>query len=108
MEMKIIWLEPALQHAQEIFDYYKYEAGERTARKIVQKLYARPEVLVKNPHIGRIEPSLEGGYEEFRYLTEGHHKIIYYIDGDEVLISTIFDTRRNPATLRKIVVKAEA
>jgi plasmid stabilization system protein ParE len=108
MEMKIVWLEPALQRVQEIFDYYKEVAGEGTAQKIVRELYTRPEILVQNPQSGTREPLLENRPEEFRYLVEGNYKIIYYIDGADVLISTVFDCRQNPKILHKNIVIAEA
>ncbi len=100
-EMKIEWLEPAKRRVGAIFDYHNSVAGERTARRIVQKLVKKTRILVRHPQAGQCEWLLEDQPEEFRRLVEGNYKIIYYTEGEIVKIADIWDCRRDPESLRE-------
>jgi plasmid stabilization system protein ParE len=103
--MKVEWLAPAKVDLREIFDYYSSVASERVARKIVAKIAAKTQTLARNPRMSQREWLLEDRPEEFRRVIVDRHKIIFYIEDDTVWITTVFDTRRNPATLLKIVTR---
>jgi plasmid stabilization system protein ParE len=102
--VKVEWSERAMAEVKIIFDYLKLKAGDRTARKTVRKIYARPEILADNPQAGQCEELLEGLPVEFRRLVEGNYKIIYFIDETTAVISTVFDCRRDTAALRKSII----
>lgn len=97
--MRINWLEPARERIDSIFDYLKPVAGIRVARKVVRDLYARPGILIRNPLAGPREESVEDQPEGYRYLVEGNYKIIYFVDGDQINIATVWDCRMDPAAL---------
>ncbi len=101
--MKLVWSQQAKRDIQEIIDYYNQVAGIGVSRKIVQKIYEYAQCLVTNPREGQCELLLVGNPKEYRRVIVGNHKIIYRIDGDTVYVSTVFDTRRNPAALDKIL-----
>ncbi len=103
MKMKVEWSKQAMEDIKGIFDYRESVAGSRTARKIIKKIHARPDILVKNPQAGQREESLEDLPVEFRRLVEGNHKIVYFIDETTVVISTIFDCHRDPTDLRQSI-----
>jgi plasmid stabilization system protein ParE len=103
MVMKIDWSDQAKDDIKEIFDYLKSAASEKIARKVVGKIYARLGILTTNPRGGQREWPLEDLPVEFRRLVSGNYKILYYVEETRVVITTVFDCRRNPATLREIV-----
>jgi plasmid stabilization system protein ParE len=99
MVRKVVWTDPAKERLREITNYLRREAGARTANKIRDAISSRPEILVTNPLAGPREGSLEKYPDGFRYLVEGNYKIIYFVVDTEIVISTVFDCRRDPARL---------
>jgi plasmid stabilization system protein ParE len=87
---------------RDIFNYYKVEAGLRTARKIITQIVDKTINLNENPRIGQIEELLKSRKQEFRYLISTNYKIIYYINRKtgKIVIANVFDTRQNPKKLR--------
>ncbi|MDR1670981.1 MAG: type II toxin-antitoxin system RelE/ParE family toxin [Alistipes sp.] len=100
MAFTIEWSENASALLKEITEYYLETAGQRTAARILDAITRRVEILATQPTFGQREPSLEGLPVECRRLLEGRYKIIYFIDGDKVVIPTVFDTRQDPTMLR--------
>ena len=101
MEVKILWTAVAISQLEYIFDYYKYNASVKVARKIVSQIIDRTIVLEKNPYIGTKEPLLDKRKNEYRYLVEGNYKIIYWIEDNTVTISIVYDCRSNPIKMTK-------
>jgi plasmid stabilization system protein ParE len=107
MVFTVKWSEDASAALDEIAEYLTEVAGEQTAAKIVNGIVRRVRILATQPTIGQHEwPFDDSPYYDFRRLLEGNYKIVYFIDEPNVIISTIFDTRQNPAKLRKIVMRA--
>lgn len=42
---------------------------------------------------------------EYRYLIEGHSKIIYKSENSKIFMERIFDTRQNPIKLKDKIYK---
>ncbi|MXN92166.1 type II toxin-antitoxin system RelE/ParE family toxin [Flavobacterium sp. Sd200] len=98
MELSIYWTEFAEEKLEDIFYYYKYKAGVKTARKIVTGIINQTIDLDKNPEIGQQEELLKGSDKTFRYLIYSNYKIIYWINHPKrrLEIITVYDTRQNP------------
>lgn len=86
----------------DIYGYYSLNSSPKIARKIVNKIVDRVEILLKNPHSGNTEELLSEMPEDFRYLVESNYKIIYWIEDDIITIASVFDCRQNPEKLKKI------
>jgi plasmid stabilization system protein ParE len=93
---KILWTEFAINQLEQVFDYYKYKASIKVAKKIAQQIVDITIHLETNPLIGPKEPLLENRKNEYRYLVEGNYKIIYFIEENYIKIISIFDCRQNP------------
>ena len=100
MEIKIFWSEVAENQIRDIFDYYSFVANPKVADKIVDKILIRVELLRSNSKIGKIEELLEHYPQKFRYIIEGNYKIIYFIDKNVIIISSVFDCRQSPEKLK--------
>jgi plasmid stabilization system protein ParE len=105
--MKLIWSKRAIRQLDAIYKYYESAAGVARARKLVQKIYDRPKILITHPRVAQRELSLDDLPQGFRRLIEGNYKIVYAIDGDNVVIDSVFDCRRDPASLRKSILETE-
>lgn len=97
--MKIVWTDFAIESLKDIFDYYSINASKRTAHKIRKQILNSTKLLIKNPVSGQIEFNLETLKQSHRYLVSGNYKIIYRLNGDEIIINDVFDTRQNPVKM---------
>ena len=102
MEVKIEWSELSTKQLNDIFDYYSLKVSPRIAKKIVNKIVDRVEILLKNPLSGPKEELLSEMSEDFRYLVESNYKIIYWIENEIITIASVFDCRQNPEKMKKI------
>lgn len=99
--MKIFWSERSLKDLNEIFEFYSELAGEVVAQNIVFSIVDKAEILSSDPKIGQIQLFEQPVLLNYRYLIIGNHKIIYRIEESQylILISRVFDTRRDPEKL---------
>ncbi|PIQ21811.1 MAG: plasmid stabilization protein [Cytophagales bacterium CG18_big_fil_WC_8_21_14_2_50_42_9] len=101
MDLKVLWTNTASRQLEDVFDYYKITANLTVARKIVKGIIAKSASLSKQPGKGQLEPLLADRHKEYRYLVEGNYKIIYWFDLSTIYIAAVFDTRQNPARIKK-------
>ncbi|MFP4024541.1 MAG: type II toxin-antitoxin system RelE/ParE family toxin [Thiohalospira sp.] len=102
MEIKVFWTETALNNLEDIFEYYKYKASVRVARRLVKGLVKSTLKLQESPQIGRKEELLSDRKFEYRFLVVGNYKIIYWIENNYIKIATVFDCRQNPEKIKKL------
>ena len=100
MGLKVYWTETAIYRLEDIFDYYKINAGVDVARKIVDSIIDSTVNLETQPRIGQTEELLKDRKLEYRYLVTGNYKIIYWVDEPFVKIATVFDCRQNPIKMK--------
>lgn len=72
----------------------KYTVEQRDA--YTEKIFERTCSLLQYPRSGQREERLALLGQEHRRLICDHFKIVYFIDGDIIRITDIFDSRRNP------------
>lgn len=103
MVFKIIWSAFAETQLDEIYEYYKNEASENIAKKLLNEIIAAPNVLINNPQIGQEEELLKKRAIQYRYSVFKNYKIIYSIDIENgfLKIADVFDTRQNPSKLKR-------
>ena len=97
--MKIVWSRFAVKNLRDIYEYYAETASPSIALKIRNGIFEEGKKINKHPSAGQIQESLSGFRQEHRYVLKGHHKIIYRIVNNEILITDIFDTRQNPSKM---------
>jgi len=102
MEVKIEWSETAEIQLKDIYDYYYLKAGSRTAKKIVNRIIERVDILYKNPLSGQKEELLSEYTNDFRYLVESDYKIIYWQENNYITIASVFDCRQNPIKIKNL------
>lgn len=101
MGLTIYWTQLAQDKLDDIFEYYKYKAGIKVAKTLVNGIIDSSISLEINEYGGQKEELLFERPQDFRYLIFKNYKIIYWIDEEKqiVYVSNIFDTRQNPQKL---------
>ena len=102
MGIRIEWSELSTKQLNDIYAYYSLKANPRIAKKIINKIIERVEVLLENPLLGPKEELLNEMLEDFRYLVESNYKIIYWQEDEIITIASVFDCRQNPEEIKKI------
>jgi len=98
--MNVIWTPPAVDDLENIFKFYKGIASETKAQEILSLIYDATDVFtldnLTTKEIGQIELDLQHRNRGYRYIVEGHFKIIYFVDKKNIVITHVFDTRQDP------------
>lgn len=99
--MRLFWTEFAKNELREIHRYYSRKASPQVANWIKSEIFKKVKLLILRPELGQIELNLESTGLGFRYLVAGNFKIIYKSEGDDIFITDIFDTRRDPEKMKR-------
>lgn len=102
--MVVKWTELVENRLRSVYNYYVYVAGKKVARNIITKIVKSADALCLMPQKAPIEQSLIGLQFTYRsLLVDKMFKVIFFVDEqvDAIVISTIWDCRRNPVDLQK-------
>ncbi|HOY15650.1 MAG TPA: type II toxin-antitoxin system RelE/ParE family toxin [Haliscomenobacter sp.] len=97
--MTVLYTAWAKNQLREIYNYYKEIGVPKKGRKIRISINKKVLQLKTFPFLGREEEGLSDLGQGHRYIVEGQYKIIYRIIEDNVYVTDIFDTRRNPEAM---------
>ena len=101
--MVIKWSPLARRSLKEIYQFYLPKTGKEKAYAIVAELKRETRYLLIFPEMGKKEaPDINAPYD-YRYIVKGHYKIYYLILPQYILIGLVWDTRRNPESLTKLL-----
>lgn len=97
---QVIWSNQALNDLEIIYDF-SAEKSLSAAQRAVESILDRTCQLESFPESGAKYELINIGSNEYRYLVEGHYKVVYSYKAQShaVYISTIFDTRYDPEKL---------
>ena len=99
----ILWTSTAKRDLQETFAYL-VEFSEDAAFRVINKILDKAGILIGDSSgIGQREPLLRHKSVVYRYLVEGNYKIIYSVNGNKVVIHSVFDARQNPKKMEENV-----
>ena len=96
---KIKWTDSALDDLDEIAEYIALDKI-RAAKKLVQRIFSRVDLLSESPESGRVPPELEG--KNYREVIVGPCRIFYRVINDSVVILYVMRSERN---LRKYILE---
>lgn len=107
MEMKVNWTQFAEDKLEDIYNYYKFKAGNIVAYELINGITETTSILYQYPGIGQQEELLLTRVGSFRYLMFKNYKIIYRVNEIDqiVLIVHVFDTRQNPLKISDFAVQ---
>ena len=99
--MRIIWSDDAIKSVDNTADYIEDNFGVDRSIEFYDEVLEQADSLVQFPHKGPVDDDLNGGKYEYRSLGIGKlSRLIYRIDGETIRILYLWNTRRNPITLR--------
>jgi len=104
MELEVYWTQFAEDKLNDVFEYYKFNAGLEIAQNITNGIIDESLKLTRTPFIGQKEDLLNDRIQEYRYIVYKNYKIIYWIDevNQMILVSHLFDTRQNPIKIIRL------
>lgn len=85
-----------------IVEYIIDNFGKQYALNFISEIQANISHIQKHPEASPIEPMLSDRQTKFRSkIVSKHNKAIYYIKGDIIYFTDLWDMRRNPDALMK-------
>lgn len=99
--MKLVYTEQAIVSLQESLDFLPPETPAEKVNEIRDRILAKADKLLDNPHIGQLEEYLEHMGQSHRRIIEGHYKIIYRVKGELIIITDIFNSRQDPSKMKE-------
>ena len=94
----VIWTVKAIVSLQNLHNFIKANSPEK-AKKITTELVSLANSLSTLPHRFPLEPNLIDEPVAFRFAIKRYGKLIYTVEGEEVMIVEVFDTRRDPSQM---------
>lgn len=98
--MVIVIREGAKRQLREIFDYYRIVANRKVAYKMIDKIRDAIELLATHPLMGTTLTEYVGLSFAYRSIVaHPYYKVIYRVEGENVIVISVWDCRQDPATL---------
>jgi toxin ParE1/3/4 len=95
----IVWTAKAFKDLVSIYNLIAKDS-KTAAKKIVDSILDREEQLQSQPGSGTIQKGLTLK-KEYRFLIQGHYKIIYREGKTNIYVIKVFDTRQNPKKINR-------
>lgn len=100
--MKLVWSDRFKEKIRDYFDYCLVNYGKASTLKKRSKLDNILNGLLQFPESYHIEPLLQDMDKEYRSINfDKMFKIIYTITENEIIIENLWNTKRNPKSLKK-------
>ena len=101
--MRIVWTTQAQEDLEAIYQYW-LPVNEAYAVTLYNSLIDEADILASQPKAGALERGLEHIPGHYRSLLAGkHHKLIYTIAGNDIVIHAVWNCRQDPDALNKKV-----
>jgi len=98
--MEIFWTQEAVNDLDDIHNFYFYK-NPKTAKSIFNSIVDETQILVRFPLIGAAEPLLYDKPQTARsLLVLKKFKVVYYVSSEKVVITNVWDCRKNPERLQ--------
>lgn len=76
------------------------EYGKKSTQKFKNNVSQTLRTIVQNPNVAKEEELLKNRKHKYRSMVIGHiNKLIYYVEGNCVVIVDLWDCRRAPGNL---------
>ena len=93
----LIWSDPAKADLAAILDFYYHRNGNSNyGNQLLREFRDRLNYVVDNPYLGE-----KWKRSAFRYVIVSPFQLFYRVTKTEIIVSTVWDSRRDPRTLNK-------
>lgn len=100
--MVVKWSPIAKRNLQDIYYFYLPDTGRKKALEIVKWIKDETKYLLIAPQAGPFE-IIDDKQTSYRYLIKRHWKIYYTVEDKYIRIAFVWDTRRDPQMLRRLL-----
>ncbi|MDL2255526.1 type II toxin-antitoxin system RelE/ParE family toxin [Parabacteroides sp. OttesenSCG-928-K15] len=102
--MEVKWSTEALGDLRRIYIQHSFKSR-KAAQRICAQILSEANILINHPMAGKKEPSLKNRVHLYRSLVTKIHnyKLVYYVEDNLVRIICVWDCRRNPGELYKML-----
>lgn len=101
--MEVIWSRLAQNTLIEILQYIEERFNSTTAQKVADSIIEYTYLLESFPRMGVIDNRLSTAEIEVRSINCKRNVIYYILNEHTIIIAAIFDTRRNPEIIKRII-----
>jgi plasmid stabilization system protein ParE len=91
----VVWSDQAKGNLRNIYNNLLYKNSAETAKKIRAEIFSAPHTIVF-PEQFQYDDYLT----EFRRIIIRNYKILYYANGPEITIISVFNTHRHPSNMK--------
>jgi len=106
--MRLLFTEDAEDHLEAAYNFREETTSQRSAAELYNNLIDGIQILIDQPHLGRIEPLLEDAAISYRSLILlRDFKVIYHIDDQIIVVAAVYNCRQEPEKLREVVLKTK-
>ena len=99
--MRIVWTIQAQEDLEALYQYWQLVNADYATR-LYNRLIDEAEVLLTFPKVGAQERLLAHCLGDYRSLVAGkYHKLVYTIEGEDIVVHAVWDCRQAPDTLIK-------
>ena len=89
--MTLRWTDQAYLRLAEIHDFIASDSPENASR-LIDRLIARAQTLLRFPHLGRKLPELPE--TDLREIVDGNYRIVYRVRRRAIEVLTVFEAHR--------------
>lgn len=97
-ERRLRWQDAAVRDLEETHAYL-FPHDPEAARRFAATILEAAEELLTFPEMGPVADDLRPA-GRYRSVVRGHHRLIYRLEAEIIWILRVWDTRRDPRTLR--------
>ncbi|MCB0757002.1 MAG: type II toxin-antitoxin system RelE/ParE family toxin [Flavobacteriales bacterium] len=73
---------------------------DRVVDRIVTEIWEHIDIVLQYPLGGQLEEDLAELGRQHRRMVCGHFKIIYFVEGEDLYVTDIFDSRQDPGKMK--------
>lgn len=92
---QIVWTKTAVAQRKHILEYWiEHNQSIIYSEKLIELFRERTRQLIKHPKLGK-----KVDFPDTRVISLGHFSIFYKVTKDKIIITSLWDNRRNPTKL---------
>jgi len=99
--MRVVLTNNARISIKEAARYVKLQFGAKRSNQFRDEVFKAIDNLAVNPNLGHITDFIPDNESQYRILVINRiNSLIYYVEGNDLVISYCWDNRQNPETMK--------
>ncbi|MBZ0206108.1 MAG: type II toxin-antitoxin system RelE/ParE family toxin [Flavobacteriales bacterium] len=98
--MRLVMTESAWRSLDQAIYVLSVRWDDRVVDRIVTEIWEHIDIVLQYPLGGQLEEDLAELGRQHRRMVCGHFKIIYFVEGEDLYVTDIFDSRQDPGKMK--------